>query len=656
MASKDVPQSIAVVGEKVMEEQDSKTLADVLSNIASISNVTTTTSSTEAPGSGVKSSFAIRGFSANILSDGLKDSNASGWIGNVEQVEVLKGPSSILYGSGGPGGIINEITKKPLPEYSMTIDQSFGSWGTTDTSLDASIPLTKDKTWSSRIILDKEKQGYFQKDVVDATKYNGFVVVQGKPKKDTTYTFEAEFNDYDLPGRVGILPYKDAKGVLLSSRGITVPYDGNYFDLRYRTYSIGRSILGKVEQKVNDTWTIDSTLKYSNMAYDFTGLSLSSVSATGTTISRRYYGYKGKNDTLAWETNGKAKFKTWGLENNAVLGVDWSRTVMALSIKNGVLKSGSTIDLLNPVFTNPVIGIIYNSDSLTSEYQSGAYLSDIITVSPKLKVATGISRSRISDDVFAVGGGGYSYANQGTSHRLGLTYEARPGTTWFVGRSTSYDPTGIGYDVNGNIIPMPPTSAAQWEGGVKIDVTNRASVTLSLYNIDYTNLRDTELINGHNVTVLTGKQNNRGFDMDMNYVIKPGWNVLLSYAHLDAKVTENNAYPQYVGNRPINTPLNALRLWSSYEFQEGAKKGLGFAIGLTYAGKRAADSANSYWMDGYTTVDGAVYYKKKDYTYRLNLYNLTNKKYWQSAVSSGLSGYVFAGQPRSFTLSIEKKL
>ena len=637
--NKDLPQSITVVGQKIMKEQNNLTVADALVNVAGIS-VTQ-----KVPNYYYQSSFNIRGFGGggtaflpeNIYVDGLWDpcSTMAGWIGNLDRIEVLKGPSSVLYGNGEPGGIINYVSKKPLTDRAFTVGTEYGSWGTKSSDIDMSLPLTDDKKWLSRTILQETNYHPFQKGV-ESKRFDGSFIVQGKPKDDTTYTFEADFHNHKGSSGYGLLPLK---GTVQAPYGL-VPYDGNYNNPDVNTTYYGRSVSARVDHRINNIWTVSSALRYSNQSTEVYYQGGSTLNTTTNTVSQTWQHRMIETDVVSWDTTANAKLKMAGLAHDLTFGYDWSRFTQYIPYFYRTMLT--SVSLIDPEFVSyspsstlrPMM-----KDYRSHSYRYGSYLSDVVELSPKLKVAAGVS--------FTDQDSGSTH-DSGKAWRVGTTYEISPGINLFTGYSTSYEPQGT---VNNGIktFYLRPVTGDQFEGGVKVDISDRASVTLAAYQINRADV--VYAVPGTDPTeyLQIGKQRSKGVELDATYVIRPGWNLLAAYSHCDARVVQDSTYK--AGSVLPNVPLNSFRLWSTYEIQEGPRKGLGFGGGVTFAGKRTVDYNNTLgWMDGYTTFDAVVYYKTKDWRYSLNMYNLTNREYWALGSSSG----VYAGTPRSFVFRIER--
>lgn len=641
--TKDIPQTITAIGQKVIAEQHAHTVAAVLSNVAGVNTGTAVWN----PHDNLNPSFSIRGFEANnYYYDGLYDPlGVGGWTGNLDRVEVLKGPSSLFFGELQPGGVINYITKKPLTEETYSIGLEYGSWGSRSVNLDASVPLTQDGKWLSRTIISTDRLAQFQKDV-NNKHFNGSLIVQGQPRSDTVYTFQAQYNHYDIAGGyTGSLP---VIGTIAAPYSL-VPYDANYYDPGQRHYFIGRALNARVDHQLNDIWKITSALRYSSTHNDRRYIgdeSWVNGDYTSGKIASYYSWNIIKADAYAWDTTASAKLTAGGIDHQVALGYEWSRYKQTWPISADAELT--PVDYLKPVF-DPRPAVEASPWRSTSRYRHSVYVSDTAAVSNRLKVAGGISHSSYSETVDASGG-----RASATTYRIGSTYESAPGLTWFIGYGTSFDYNAsrnisVGGQITG-VQTFQPKKGRQLEGGVKYNISDQASLTLSRYNIQQTNIIVNLGTTANTDYQLIGEQESRGYELDLSYQLKPGWNLLAAYAKNDSIVTKDPQRPTWVGKQFVAVPRQTFKLWSTYEIQAGAWKGLGFGGGITHVSKRPFNTLNTIWVPGYNVIDAVVYYKPAAWKYSLNVYNLTNRKYYPA--QTGVS--VYAGTPRSFTLRAER--
>jgi iron complex outermembrane receptor protein len=177
--------------------------------------------------------------------------------------------------------------------------------------------------------------------------------------------------------------------------------------------------------------------------------------------------------------------------------------------------------------------------------------------------------------------------------------------------------------------------------GIKTDfLEGRLSSTLAFYELTRSNVLTPD-VNNPFASVQTGEQRSRGIELDVAGEILPGWNVIASYAYTDAEITKDNEVA--LGNRLINVPENSASLWTTYELQSGALKGLGFGVGLRYVGERQGDLENSFELPSYLRTDAAIYYRRNNLRAALNVNNLFDIEYFEAA-QYGRAG-IFPGAP-----------
>ncbi|MGF1541138.1 MAG: TonB-dependent siderophore receptor, partial [Pleurocapsa sp.] len=176
--------------------------------------------------------------------------------------------------------------------------------------------------------------------------------------------------------------------------------------------------------------------------------------------------------------------------------------------------------------------------------------------------------------------------------------------------------------------PFEPQRGNQYEIGVKADITENLFATLAAFHLTKSNILTTDP-NNPNFSIQVGEQRGQGIELDLTGEILPGWNVIAAYAYTDAEVTEDNAIA--VGNRLANVPENAASLWTTYKIQDGSLQGLGFGLGLYYAGDRNADLDNTAFLPNYFRTDAAIFYERERWRAGLNFTNLFDETYYETA-------------------------
>jgi iron complex outermembrane receptor protein len=230
--------------------------------------------------------------------------------------------------------------------------------------------------------------------------------------------------------------------------------------------------------------------------------------------------------------------------------------------------------------------------------------------------------------------------NEAFSPRVGIVYQPIQPVSLYASFSRSFNPATPG-TILASGEAAAPERGTQYEVGIKTEfLQGRLSSTLAFYDLARSNVLTPDPNNPF-ASVQTGKQRSRGIELDVAGEILPGWRVIASYAYTDAKITQDNEYD--VGNRLINVPENSASLWTTYEFQKGSLKGLGFGVGLRYVGERQGDLENSFALPSYLRTDAAIHYRRNKFRAALNVSNLFDIEYFEAA-QYGRAG-IFPGTP-----------
>jgi iron complex outermembrane recepter protein len=632
----NVPASIQVIPEAVFDDQRAFDLLDVLRNTPGI----TTTSSPR----DIFSGFNIRGFSTGntFLRNGVRDANA-GRIGfdlaNVDRIEVLRGPASVLYGQVAPGGIVNIVTKRPLPFPAYNVEATYGSFNTYQGTLDFSGPITEDGSVSYRL-----NASIFGTDTfIDEIAINRYLlapVITWNIDDRTDLTFEAEYLDAQYPNERGL----PIEGTILPNPNGTLPrsrYLGEpSFDRNDRlTLRTGYDL----EHRFSDNWQLRNTFRFIWEEDYQNSISPGALAADLRTQQRTAFitgdaGYSYSQNNYETTLSAVGNFTALGVDHELVIGADFF-------YQNGFSPAGyqrraiAPIDIFNPVYNQPPGAILTESDA--ERYRDtnfGLYLQDQITFSDQFIALVGGRFDYLNqafDDIS--NGGGSSQSDTAFSPRVGLVYKPVENVAVYGSFSQSFE------QVTGNTLDdglFRPTQGTQYEVGVKADwLDNRLSTTLALYHLTQTNVLTSDP-RDPDFSIQTGEQRSQGVELNVVGEILPGWNVIVGYAYTDAIVSQDNDIP--VGNRLANVADNTLNFWTTYTLQEGDLEGLGFGLGLYYVADRPGDLDNTFTLPSYLRTDAAVYYRRDRLRAQLNFKNLFNVNYFESANGRNR---IFTGAP-----------
>ncbi|MEH2286530.1 TonB-dependent receptor [Nostoc sp.] len=620
---RDIPASIQIVPRQVLQDQKAVRLQDAVQNVSGV---------TQGGNYGGLNagSYIIRGFEQDgNFRNGFRDSDffTLSDIANLERVEVLKGPASVLFGQAQPGGIINLVTKQPLSEPYYAADFTAGSYDFYRPTLDISGPLNTDKTLLYRLNVAYQNSGSFR-DFVDTERIFIAPSLTWKIGTKTTLNFDFEYLNNDTGFDRGIVAVGNRPAPIPISRFLGIPGENDSKNIVYRAGY-------RLEHQFSENWqlrnAVSITINKSNNFY------AEPDSLINDQFFIRYYeNSKFETDNYSLQTELIGKFVTGSIIHQPLLGIELNRSDGPVIFRDAILPP---LDIFSSV-NNSVIP----TDPLEATFKArlrtdrlGIYLQDQVTLLDNLKLLVGGRfdfTEQKNDDLLA--GTSISQSDQAFSPRVGIVYQPIPPISLYASYSSSFVPA-IGNSANGSTFE--PTQGTQYEVGVKADLSDRLSATLAAYQITKTNVLTTDL-NNPSFSIQVGEQRSRGVELDVAGEILPGWKVIATYAYTDAEITEDNQLP--VGNLLKNVAPHNASLWTTYEIQRGSLQGLGFGLGLYYVGDRQGDLANSFILPSYFRTDAALYYKRNNWKAAINIKNLFDERYYET---SQVRTVIYPGAP-----------
>jgi len=632
---RDIPQSIQVVPQEVLRDRKPRNLSEA---VETVSGVVEYGNNFGTPAGG----RIIRGFAqeGNNYRNGYRDTDfySLTGIGTIEQVEVLKGPASVLFGAVEPGGIVNVITKQPLSEPYYNLEFEAGNRNFYQPSLDFSGPLNADETLLYRLIGSYQSADGFQ-DFVTSDLTTIAPSLTWKLGDRTTLNLYYEYIRSEVDPVEGRL-------IVFSDNTFRLPRDRylGYPDLNFietTTQKTGYTL----NHQFNDNWQIRNALAvvFNTVNENFTEFTdlVDDRFLEGDIVPRDYSidNYFGQIDLLG-------KFKTGTISHQLLVGFDVNRNVEHFEATQGAIPGA--LDVFNPNYDTSDYEFVPDSSfSFYEPIQSyGVYLQDQIGLLDNLKLLVGGRVDWVERINDVVGEPTTEQNDSAFSPRIGLVYQPSESVALYTSYSRSFTPT-FGFNPDGRAFE--PTKGTQYEAGIKADfLEGRLSTTLAAYQITKTNVSTPDPENTL-FSIQVGEQRSRGIELDIAGEILPGWNVIGSYAYTDAETTKDNAIA--VGNRLPNVPENQASLWTTYEIQKGDFKGLGFGLGLFYVGTRAGDLDNSFEIPDYFRTDAAIYYRKDGFNAAINIRNLFDTFYYRNSIPPGRFT-VNPGAPFTITGSI----
>lgn len=647
---KHIPQTINIITQREIKQLHSQNLNDVMSQTAGVAMDNSAGNRAER--------FLLRGFVSTAYStDGFVINptldRAEGFLDltDIEQIEVLKGPSSVLFGRSNPGGVINITSKQPTDYLSSDINASIGSFNHQKLAATVSSALNKSGSLKGRLS-------------ASAQNYDMFMGA-----KDGKRILVSSVLDWQATDKLNInttLRHTNQTNPFV--RGL--PADGenhkNPIELGLRTDSFygepwsksdtrKTSLITHFNYQINPNTLWKTSLSLSNSKTLDTGIDYKGIQENR--LKRRYNDRMedAKNTNITSEITHK---NNWGnTEHHWLFGMDLAQGQLHFTRGR---KNIDSIDLYNPVqgAIKPEIEK-KDRDHIRKADTVGVYLQDQINLGSKLKLLVGTRFDKVKDSVTSSTStsneDNYNNKNHSISNRLGAVYIMNNETALFANYSEGFMPNS-GVDKYGNVFQ--PEKSKSYEAGIKFDYKPiDLESTFSLFYIDKYNVK-TKDPTEKNYSVTAGKQNSTGAELDIT--VKPNKNLTLigSLSYNDAKIKEDNQYK--IDSGLINAPKFSGSLWASYQFKNtnyAALDKLTIGAGLRHVGKRLGDlmltdtdKSKHYYLPAYTVADLGLNYKVNDrFSLDFSAKNIFNKYYIASASGSDENR---VGMPRNYMLSL----
>ncbi|WP_442944186.1 TonB-dependent siderophore receptor [Nostoc sp.] len=617
---RDIPQSIQVVPRQVLQDQQVTNLGEALRNVPGLA---------QGPNSASRGQFsvpAIRGFDAgsNIFRDGLRDPTTAYVVPDVagiEQIEVLKGPGSVLYGQGSLGGVINLVTKKPLSNPFYSAEFSVGSFNLYRGAIDLSGSLNDSKTILYRLNAAAQTTESFL-DFYDEQKYFVAPVLSWQISDRTKLTLQAEYvNRPKKNGQSGI----PAIGSVLPNPNGEIPRDRNISEPDstddQRSFRVGYDL----EHRFNDNWQLRNAFSATWLRRERNFIISTALAPDNRTLSRGIN--LGGDDQRFYnvDTYLVGKFATGSIQHQLVTGFNLTREESVFDITR---RQAASLDVFNPVYRQPLGSVTSRTDEADLTDTLGIYVQDQVTLADNMKLLLGLRFDTFKQTVDdRISNTNQEQSDHAFSPRVGIVYQPIPPISLYASYSRAFTPvTGTTFEGSA----FQPEDGTQYEVGIKADLSDQLSTTLAFYELTRSNVLTTDPINP-DFSIQTGEQRSRGIEFSLAGEILPGWNVIAGYAYTDATITQDNDFP--VGNLLNNIPRNSFNIWTSYKIQRGPVRGLGFGMGFFFVSDRQGDLANTFELPSYFRTDAAIFYKRNQFQAAINFKNLFNVDYFESALN-----------------------
>lgn len=640
---RDIPQSIQVVPRQVIEDQKSTNLTDALRNVSGITEGNTF--------GGSRDAFNIRGFEQrNIFRNGFRG-NTNSIIrdtANLERIEVLKGPASVIFGTLEPGGVVNLVTKAPLAEPLYSAELEAGSFGLVRPSIDLTGPFNSEKNLLYRFNAAYENSDGFRNFDQGINRLFTSPVVSWKISDRTDLTLDLQYLDDTRPFDRGI--------VAIGRRVANIPHDrvlGQPDDIHT---SKEFSTSYQLEHRFSENLTLRSAFQFSNTDEAVITAAPRGLDETTGELSRVWTDNRVNTKSYSLQTNLIGKFSTGSIKHTLLVGVDLNRETQDNANFEDFAPSINIFNL-DYSFSRPRRDEL--GDKFFDNYKTdilGVYLQDQITLADNVKLLLGgrydIVNQRNFGNEIINGVEDCNFDNRqqvdAFTPRIGIVYQPIKPLSLYGSFSQSFAPNS-GTTSSGSLLE--PQRGTQYEVGIRGEFfDSKLSTNLAAYYLTKSNIPTLDPDND-NFSIAIGEQRTQGIELDITGEILPGLNVIASYAYTDAKVTKDNTLTE--GNKLFCTPRNAASLWTTYQIQRGNLQGLGLGLGLFFVGDRQGDLDNSFEVSSYVRTDASVFYRRDNWRAGINIKNLLDTDYIES--TNGVKNRVIPGLPFTVlgTISVE---
>ncbi len=603
--------------------------------------------------------LAMRGFNDgsvdNIFLDGLKMMGDSGTYSSMqidpyflERIDVLKGPSSVLYGRSLPGGLAALTSKQPTKEQYRQIQATVGNNNQRGAGFDFSGPLDDEGRLGYRLI-GLVDQADTQFDHVEEKRYAIAPTLSIEFSPDTSLMLQAYLQHDPESGYHGGLP---AEGTLYRRNGRYL--SDSFFEGEPDAEKFERTqqMLGyQFQHRFNDVWSFRQNFRYMDSTVE--SEQVYSAGWVGDT-SQLARAYTGADETIhSWIIDNmlQAEFYTGAAQHTVVAGLDYQRRKARVDYRGGNVAN---LDAFSPVY-GAVVTPTWVDESTRRLEQTGLYLQDLVEID-RWRLSLGLRQDWVESTVenHTYGGKTKDDPSQFTG-RAGLLYLFDNGVAPYLSYSESFNPNAFA-DEAGN--PLAPTEGKQWELGIKYQPNGSDNLyTASLFHIEQENLATKQA--DENFYRPVGAVRSQGLELEARLQLSDSLRMLGSYTFTDIEYSKS-VFSTVVdgldnkGNTPTQSARHMASIWADYRFLGGALDGMSTGAGVRYVGKGWADAENTVRVPSYTLFDASVGYDLAKVglhglDVRLNANNLTNERY---VASCGSLSYCYLGEERNVTATL----
>lgn len=663
---RDIPQSITVVTEKLVDDRNLDTLKDVLHSTAGV---------TFAAAEGGEEDIRLRGFSlatsGDIFLDGMRDpAFYERDTFNDDRIELLRGSASMLFGRGSTGGAVNQVSKQPRAMDETEVTTTLGSYNYRRITGDFNVRTAEDAGLRITAMATKADNNGAGSSIDKRGLAGAYRFGIGTANEFSVGLYALENNNGINYGIPWIRP--SASAPISQATIITNIDPSTYYGLA-SDYNKGsaRHITASHTHRFDSDSELKTTVRKGLYTRDqrasairIRGNSATTPGATNlTNFSDSTVLTRGNNtkiqdlDTVYVQSDYSTKFTALGLTHEVLAGIDLAKESKNVFAATAVTKPTTTVGTpndgasVNEAGRNITLSSAFGADNL------GLYAQDMVHLTPTWKVVGGLrfDRMRGTYDTFNTAGantGAYAQTIADWSQRLGVLYQPNALHSYHFSYGTSFNTSADTYSYSSLSANTPPEQSRNIELGAKLDTADKMFTTrLAVFQSVKFNERNTDPDSAATQFLLSGKRHTTGFEMDITGRITPQWEIFGSYmwmpdAMIDVSNATNNGARE--GERPGLSPIHSGTVWSTYQLTPQLRVG----AGINHRTEQSAATNPGFMAPAFTTLDLMGEYKLNDrYVLKGNITNVANTVYADALYT----GHYVPGAGRTVALTLTAK-
>ena len=601
----DTPYSVGIVDQALLQDSLSYRLEDIAQFVSGVQ--------ASSADSGFNTDLRIRGFTTagSAYLDGVLDNQRFQVrdIALIEQVDILKGHSSVLYGSGSPGGTVNYVSKKPQAVATHQFTYATGSYDFNRLVADSTGPLNADKTLLYRVIATGQLSNSQMENVSNdrATIAPSLTWLYAD---DGALNLGFEYGYQDQPYRFDNLYTQNQ-----------VVFDQSYVDPRARSDRHYWRFSTALDQQLSKIWSLHFASHYFHVERDDVLLGFYTFATPGT-VSGYYRDIHDHYDQYSLRGEVHGEFQALGM-HHWISGVERNNADDSLHSQRRI--GGFSLNVFKPNFDHSLPSTT-RLDTGFRQTEYGFYSNDAIDLNRYWHISAGLryslfDRDSSQNDVLN------SLNQQGAmTYSGGLSFTPLPNLAAYYGYSQSFQANTA---TDHNLQVLPAKQGELHEVGVKSQwLDKRLVINAALYHVQQSNLPGRDPVDP-DYSVAIGKIYSRGFELDAIGQLSQRWQLLSNYSWMEAKFGSGTVLN---GNTFRSSPKHSSSLWTRYQLPFQMPGKFFFGGGLIYVDQRFGDDSNSFKVPGYLRTDLMAHYQLEKLDFRVKVENLFDKRYVSSSI------------------------